>query len=101
MRRVPALLLLVALAVLTVPGAALADEAGAGDGSVVLAAEADPGGPEPMERDAEDNPATTLSDYGDRETPFTWGAAWLLLFLGAAGLVVMLGVYRLLVRGPR
>ena len=99
MRRVPALLLLLlALALAAVPGVALADDAG----PVVLAQEEDgPVGPDPMQRDVEDNPARTLSGYEDPEVPFTWGAAWLLTFLGATGLVVMAVVYQLMVRGPR
>ena len=97
MRRVPALLLLLALALVAAPGMAVADTA-----PVVLAQEDDgPAGPDPMDRDAEDNPARTLSGYEDRETPFTWGAAWILTFLGVTGLVIFGGLYELLVRRPR
>lgn len=99
MRRVPALLLLLALALVAVPGAAFADDAP----TTVLAVEGEdgPGGPDPMPRDTEDNPARTLSGYEDQETPFTWGAAWILTFAGVVGLLLMGGLYHLLVRGPR
>lgn len=50
-------------------------------------------GPDPMPRDAEDNPARELGGYEDREIPFTWGAAWLLTFLGVGGLATMGLVY--------
>ncbi len=98
MRRVPALLLLLALALVAVPGVAVADDTA----PVVLAQEEDgPAGPDPMDRDAEDNPARTLSGYEDREVPFTWGAAWILTFLGVTGLLLMGGLYQLLVRRPQ
>jgi hypothetical protein len=68
--------------------------ASADDGRVVLAvAGAELLGPDPMPRDAEDNPARELGGYEDRETPFTWGAAWLLTFLGFGGLATMGLVY--------
>ena len=104
MRRVPALLLLLALALVAVPGAAFAADAP----TAVLAQEdaeeevdEGPGGPDPMPRESEDNPARTLSGYEDQETPFTWGAAWILTFAGVVGLLLMGGLYQLLVRGPR
>jgi len=63
-------------------------------GGVVLAVDgAELLGPEPMPRDAEDNPARVLGGYDDRDIPFTWGAAWLLTFLGLGGLVTMGLVY--------
>lgn len=63
-------------------------------GSVVLAVDgAGLLGPEPMPRMAEDNPARELAGYEDLETPFTWGAAWLLTFLGLGGLLTMGIVY--------
>lgn len=71
-----------------------ASPAAAEDGRVTLAVEgAGLLGPEPMPRDAEDNPARELGGYEDREIPFTWGAAWLLTFLGVGGLVTMGLVY--------
>jgi hypothetical protein len=88
---------LLALLLLAAPGAASASEAATGP--VVLAVD-EPLGPEPMPRDAEDNPARELAGYEDKETQFTWGAAWLLLFLGVVGLVVMVGVYHFLVDKP-
>ena len=71
-----------------------ASPASADDGRVTLAVEGgDLLGPDPMPRDAEDNPARELGGYEDRETPFTWGAAWLLSFLGLGGLATMGLVY--------
>ena len=98
MRRLPAAVVVAALAVLTLLAAvpAVADQ-GPAD---VLAAEAGMDGPEPMPRDADDNPARELAGYEDRETPFTWGAAWILLFTGTVGLVLLVGLYQLLVRRP-
>lgn len=61
--------------------------------SVVLAVEYGDLGPEPMPRDAENNPARELGGYEDRDIPFTWGAAWLLTFLGFGGLATMGIVY--------
>jgi hypothetical protein len=114
MRRLIGLVLpaLLALLLLAVPaaaqaaddgGAAVADDAGA---DLVLAAEAEDGeggggGPDPMPRDAEDNPATDMGGYGDLDTPFTWGAAFIMLFLGVVGLVALGGLYWLLVHRPR
>lgn len=63
------------------------------DGSVLLAVDGGDLGPDPMPRDAEDNPARDLGGYDDRETQFTWGAAWLLTFLGLGGLATMGLVY--------
>ena len=63
-------------------------------GSVVLAVDgAELLGPDPVARDAEENPARDLGGYEDREVPFTWGAAWLLTFLGLGGLATMGLVY--------
>jgi hypothetical protein len=68
--------------------------ASADEGRVTLAVEgAGLLGPDPMPRDAEDNPARELGGYEDREIPFTWGAAWLLTFLGFGGLATMGLVY--------
>lgn len=68
--------------------------ASAEEGRVTLAVEgAELLGPDPMPRDAEDNPARELGGYEDRDTPFTWGAAWLLTFLGFGGLATMGIVY--------
>ncbi len=74
----------------TAPAAAAPDAAG----PVVLAVDgAELLGPDPVPREAEDNPARDLGGYEDRETPFTWGAAWLLTFLGLGGLATMGLVY--------
>jgi len=78
----------VALAALT----ATATGAAATEG-VVLAVDYGQLGPDPMPRGAEDNPARELAGYEDLETPFTWGAAWLLTFLGLGGLATMGLVY--------
>lgn len=108
MRRSMGLLLpaLLAVALLVAPAAALADTAGpAADEPIVLAAEAGENGevpgPPPMEREAEENPARDLAGYGDIETPFTWGAAFLMLFLGLGGVLTLGGLYWLLVHRPR
>jgi hypothetical protein len=66
----------------------------ADEGRVTLAVEgAGLLGPDPLPRDAEENPARELGGYEDREVPFTWGAAWLLTFLGLGGLATMGLVY--------
>jgi formate-dependent nitrite reductase membrane component NrfD len=72
---------------------ALAVPALAAPGAMVLAVSEEPVGPEPAPRGADDNPARELGGYEDREVPFTWGAAWLLTFLGLSGVAVMLLVY--------
>jgi hypothetical protein len=114
MRRLLGLVLpaLLALLLLAAPAAASAGpDAGAGD--LLLAAEAgddegveedeDPEdvdvGPDPQPR-GEDNPASELGGYGDLDTPFTWGAAFIMLFLGVVGLVSLAGLYWLLVHRP-
>jgi hypothetical protein len=95
---VPALL---ALALLLSPTVAAADEVpGVTGGDLVLAAEGEPTGPLPQDRQQEDNPARDLAGYEDREIQFTWGAAWILLFLGVGGLVTLVGLYYLLVHRP-
>jgi len=96
------LVLFVAFAVLLVlPGMALAQGTSSGEeADLVLAVEGAPAGPEPAPREQEDNPARQLAGYEDQETPFTWGAAWLLAALGFVGLAVMLVVYRVFVVGP-
>ena len=89
---------LIGVAMLVTPVAALA---ATGPDTVILAAEeAEPVGPDPMPREAEDNAARELAGYENQETPFTWGAAWLLAAAGVVGVVVMLGLYRLLVQRP-
>ncbi len=101
MRRM--LVLVVAFAVLLVlPGTAFAQETPSGEqADLVLATSAgEPAGPEPAPREQEDNPARELAGYEDQETPFTWGAAWILAALGFGGLAVMLVVYRVFVVGP-
>lgn len=108
MRRLTGLVLSALLAVAglaVLPGAAVAD-----DGPPVpLAAEAEEGGdegggagggPDPMPREQEENPARELGGYDDLETPFTWGAAFIMLFLGVVGLVLLSGLYWLLVHRP-
>lgn len=82
---------------LAATSAAATDVAGA---AVILAVEGELLGPEPMPREAEDNPARDLAGYEDLEIPFTWGAAWLLTFLGLAGLAVMGIVYFRAVERP-
>jgi hypothetical protein len=69
-------------------------------GTLVLAAEGELLGPEPMPRTAEDNPARELAGYEDLEIPFTWGAAWLLTFLAVGGLATMALVYFRAVERP-
>jgi hypothetical protein len=87
------LLAAAALAVAALLGAPAAP-ASATDGAIVLAVDgAELLGPDPMPRNAEDNPARDLGGYEDRDIPFTWGAAWLLTFLGFGGLATMGIVY--------
>ena len=71
-----------------------AADASADDGRVTLAVDgAELLGPDPLPRNAEENPARELGGYEDRDIPFTWGAAWLLTFLGLGGLATMGIVY--------
>jgi hypothetical protein len=92
---------LLALALVLAPAVAVAEEVPpTAGGDLVLAVEGEPAGPEPQERTAEDNPARELAGYEDREVQFTWGAAWLLLFLGVVGLTALVGLYYLLVHRP-
>ncbi|MFU8841859.1 MAG: hypothetical protein ACNA8R_14260 [Nitriliruptoraceae bacterium] len=114
MRRLSALLAVVLAALLLLPGLALAApdarDTPANDADApaavmaadvsILAVEGAPVGPEPAPRTQEDNPARDLGDYGDRETPFTWAAAWLLTGLGFVGVAVLLLIYRFRVVGP-
>jgi hypothetical protein len=109
MRRLSALLVTVLGVLALLPGLALADDASAAPDApaapdtaevAVLAVDDAPAGPEPAPRDAEENPARDLGDYGDREIPFTWGAAWLLSGLGFIGLVLLLAFYRFRVAPP-
>ena len=88
----PVLLAVVAAAVALGALFAVAAPAAA-DTGVVLAVDYGQLGPDPMPRLAEDNPARELGGFEDRETPFTWGAAWLLTFLGLGGLATMGLVY--------
>lgn len=101
MRRLAWLVLpaLLALAVLAAPAAA---ETAALDDAVVLAVEEGegPAGPDPRPYDADDNVAREGAGYGELDTPFTWGAAFIMLFLGAAGVALMGGLYWLLVHRP-
>ncbi len=104
MRRLTALLVAVLGLLALLPGLALAndavDAAVLGADVTILAVDDAPAGPEPAPRDAEDNPARDLGDYGDREIPFTWGAAWLLTALGFIGLMLILTIYRFRVAPP-
>ncbi len=101
MRRLPALLLTVLGVLALLPGLAVADEApGVPASEVTVLAVDEPSGPEPAPRDAEENPARDLGDYGDREVPFTWAAAWLLAGLGFIGLALLLAFYRFRVAPP-
>jgi hypothetical protein len=89
--------LLVAVALL----GTITSSADAAPTSVVLAVEgAELLGPDPIERTEEDNPARELGGYEDRDVPFTWGAAWLLTFLGVGGLATMGLVYWFRVERP-
>lgn len=112
MRRLTGLLSLavLVLAVLLVPATAVADDTGMlladaeAGGEEDVVEEEDEGadlGPDPMPREAEDNPARDLGGYGDLEVPFTWGASFIMLFLGVGGLVTLVGLYWLLVHRPK
>lgn len=92
--------LVAALSAVTLLTAPVAASAAPSDGGLVLAVSEEPLGPDPSPRDAEENPARDLGGYEDREVPFTWGAAWLLTFLGVGGVVTMLAVYRRSVARP-
>lgn len=99
MPRMPMMVAAVVAALLVLPGAALASSVEVPGGQVsLLAVDDEPAGPDPAPRDAPENPARDLGGYEDRETPFTWGAAWLLSALGFGGLAVLLAVYRFRVR---
>lgn len=95
-------ILAAALAIMVlIAGSAGPAAAVTGSGSVVLAVDgAELLGPDPVPRDAEENPARELGGYEDREVPFTWGAAWLLTFLGLGGLATMGLVYWRAVERP-
>jgi len=83
---------LLAVTMLAAPTGAWAAEPPA---TTILAVESDaePSGPDPMPRDRAENPAPELAGYEDKDLQFTWGAAWILMFLGLVGLVVMVIVY--------
>jgi hypothetical protein len=103
MRRRFALPALLALAILLAPVAALADEvvdAAVTDAEVLVLAveEGEPLGPDPMPRTDENNPAGEV--YADRETQFTWAAAWLLTAAFLFGVAVLALLWLLLVRRP-
>lgn len=105
MRRLFGLVLpaLLALAVIAAPAAALADDVADDGDALILAVEAEDGagsGPDPMPREKEDNPARELGGYDDLDVPFTWGAAFIMLFLGVGGLALLAGLYWLLVHRP-
>ena len=95
-------ILAAALAIMVlIAGSAGPAAAATGSGPVVLAVDgAELLGPDPVPRDAEENPARELGGYEDREVPFTWGAAWLLTFLGLGGLATMGLVYWRAVERP-
>lgn len=106
MRRLTGLVLpaLLALAVLAAPASAVDLAAGPLDEDVVVLAvegEEGPGGPEPRSYNDEDNVARDEAGYGELDVPFTWGAAFIMLFLGVAGIALMGGLYWLLVHRPR
>lgn len=67
----------------------------------VLAAPAEDIGPVPADRLAEENSARELVGYDDRDVPFTWGAAWLLVFTGFMGLATAALLYRMKVVRPQ
>ena len=93
------LIAVLAFTLLTLPTVASAAlDIGDGDVAILAADDSEDLGPEPMPRDAEDNAARTEGGYEDQERQFTWGAAWLLLFLGVAGVVLLTGFYLLRVR---
>jgi hypothetical protein len=102
MRRLSGLVLFALLALLVLAVPATAQDVGFDDGAVVLAVEGDegPGGPDPRPYADEENVARDQAGYGELETPFTWGAAFIMLFLGAVGVVLMAGLYWLLVYRP-
>lgn len=112
MRRLTGLVLpaLLALVVLAAPAAAapldLADdvlvlaEEGADDVAEDEDDEVADLGPDPQPYDAEENVARDEGGYGELDLPFTWGAAFIMLFLGAVGIVLMGGLYWLLVFRP-
>jgi hypothetical protein len=100
MRRLPVFVVLLAMMLLVAPVSAFAEGTATSDTVVLAVEEGEPVGPNPAERTAEDNPARELAGYEDRELPYTWGAAWILSFAGLVGLVLLVGLYQLLVRGP-
>ena len=95
LRSVPVVAMLLAALVAAMLAGPLASSSSAkvSDTAVLLAVDYGDLGPDPMPRDAEENPARELGGYDDRETQFTWGAAWLLTFLGLGGLATMGLVY--------
>lgn len=105
---VPALIAAV-LGLALLAGPALADDAladhaldGVAEDVLVLAVDdgSEPLGPDPQPRDAEGNAARELGGYEDQDTPFTWGAAWLLAGAGALALLLALAFYEVRVRRP-
>jgi hypothetical protein len=99
-RRLAVLAVAALLGAVALLGASLS-AADAAPASVVLAVDgAELLGPDPVPRMAENNPARELGGYEDRDIPFTWGAAWLLTFLGFGGLATMGLVYWLRVERP-
>lgn len=97
MRRSSVLALFALLAVLLLAVPAAADDVPAGADAadvVVLAVDGPPAGPEPHGRLDEGNAATELAGYGDRDVPFTWGAAWILTVTGVLGLAAGALFYR-------
>jgi hypothetical protein len=111
MRRLIGLVLpaLLALVVLAAPAAAAAVDLDddvlilAEEGVEDMEEEEDEGadlGPDPRPYDAEDNVARDEAGYGELDVPFTWGAAFIMLFVGAVGITLMGGLYWLLVHRP-
>ncbi len=99
MRRALGLMLLTTLLVGLFAAPAVADDA-TGLPVVVAAAAGDSQGPDPMPRDAENNPARELAGYEDPDVPFTWGAAWILTVTGMIGLALLAGLYYFGVHRP-
>ena len=92
MRRSVLSVLLLLAVLLATP--AFADDGAVAEASTVVLAVDEITGPDPMPRDAEDNPARELGGFEDRELQFTWGAAWLLAVLGFIGVALLLAFYR-------
>lgn len=98
MRRSVLSVLLLLAVLLATP--AFADDGAVAEASTVVLAVDEITGPDPMPRDAEDNPARELGGFEDRELQFTWGAAWLLAGAFGLGLLAAGSFYYFRVRRP-